>query len=519
MSTKPMKTAGFLQRDSIATQLIKVVFTLYCIIAILVTFSQVMLEYRYTKSQISDELTINQAIFEPVLAAGLWDLDAEQVQNVINGMLVIPIVTGVKIEQNDQLYQAVGKVMDKAGVVQLYDEKGQLRQNEVNDNSEMFSYTFTLNYTFREQAREVGQATLYSDSSAIIDRVEMGIILLIINSMIKTIALWLLFFWVGKRILLRPLAKLTDAIANIDFNTLDSFSVDLQNQRKNELTIIEHAFSTMMADLAAAKNKILRFNADLEATVTERTKQLVIAKEQAELGNQAKSIFMSRINHELRTPLNAILGSAGILDIKLNKTLPKADFESIKLINKAANHLLMLIEDILDIANMQHHDIQVPLSLCPLNEICTDSIAIVQAQIEDPQLQINFNPNVKPAATVYANAGRLRQVMLNLLTNAIKYNKPAGTVAILIHQPSAETLEIIVQDSGIGINEEDMLNIFNPFTRLPYAEHNCIDGSGIGLSIVKNLVEKMQGTITVSSEIGVGSQFTVTLATGETHAT
>jgi hypothetical protein len=128
-----MKTARFLQKDSIATQLIKIVFAFYCVVTVIVTITQIVLEYTHTKTQIKNELTINKKIFEPVLGAGLWDLDETQIQNTINGMLEVPIITGIKIEHNGELFKAVGMVKDKSSIIQHYNNKGQLVNLELNN--------------------------------------------------------------------------------------------------------------------------------------------------------------------------------------------------------------------------------------------------------------------------------------------------------------------------------------------------------------------------------------------------
>ncbi|MFT4924032.1 MAG: signal transduction histidine kinase [Phenylobacterium sp.] len=509
-----LTTARFLQKNSIATQMLKVVFALYCVVTVVVTISQIILEYRHTKHQISDELSINQAIFEPVLSAGLWDLDEGQIQNAINGMLAIPIITGVKIEQNGQLFKAVGHIEDDDNIVHHYDAQGQSIIKRNDNPQQMFSFTFVINYRFRDEARAVGQATIYSNSSAVINRLEMGFVLLIINAVIKTIALWVLFFWVGKRILLQPLARLTNAIQNTDFNTLGSFKVDLHNHRENEITIIENAFSTMVDNLSTARNEIMAFNTNLEATVSKRTEQLTLAKEEAEQANQTKSIFMSRINHELRTPLNAILGCTQVLTMRLTDPIAAPELKLVSVTQKAGEHLLMLIEDIMDVVVMNANDLIVPLDTYSLHGIVADSVAMVQTFANENNIEIT---NHSVGLSVYANPGRLRQVMLNLLTNAVKYNKTQGKVTLYSHKISERYVEITIEDTGIGIAPSELSNIFEPLVRLPYAEQQCIEGSGIGLTIVKNLVEKMQGTITVTSQPGVGSKFTITLLNGKTY--
>ncbi|NQZ13174.1 MAG: hypothetical protein HRT35_39020, partial [Algicola sp.] len=356
-SSLNMETAHFLQKDSIATQLIKIVFALYCVVAVFITIIQVVLEYNHTKTQIHHELSINKQIFEPVLAIGLWNLDEEQIQTTLKGMLAIPIVTGIKIEQDGQLFKAVGVIKEQDNVITQYSNQGEPVDVDLPNTSEIFSYSFAINYTFRSQAREVGVATLYSDSSAVFERVKMGIILLTINSIVKTIALWLLFFYVGRRILLRPLNKLITTIQSVDFDTLGTFEVKLHTQRKNELTVIQDSFSLMLNQLADARNKIINLNNNLESKVQKRTLDIEMAKEEAELANRSKSIFLSRINHELRTPLNAILGCSQILHQQLSGPQYEAQRQMLDHTIQAGEHLLMLFEDIMASVVMKGSDV------------------------------------------------------------------------------------------------------------------------------------------------------------------
>lgn len=501
-----MKTAGFLQKDSIATQLIKIVFAWYCIIAILVTTTQVVLEYRHTQSQISDELAINQQIFEPVLSVGLWNLDQEQLQNTLGGMLAVPIISGVKIEQNKTLVIAGGTVIDHQGQIRFYDQQGQ--QDQLQNTPELLSHTFTVNYVFRDQPREVGEVTVYSDSQVIMSRVELGIVLLIINSVIKTIALWLLFYYIGRRILLRPLGNLIEALSKVDLKSVDTLQINLQSNRNNELSVIQETFEQMQGKLIQARNQIMDLNANLEEKVTRRTLALNLAKEEAELANQAKSVFMSRISHELRTPLNAVIGCSEILEHQLQGEQFKQERNYLGHIKDAGNHLLMLFEDIMDVVVQDGKELNIPLDNCNLYDIVQAGMTMVRKQAEQSQISIE---NKVDFLYVYGNADRLKQVVVNLLSNGIKYNRENGQIVITTGKPDEHHVQLKIRDTGVGIKAEEQQAIFEPLSRLSYAEQNAIDGTGIGLSIVKNLVEKMNGKVSLDSTPGVGSEFIITL--------
>ncbi len=506
-----MTKTSFLQKNSVATQLIKIVFMFYCAVAIVITVSQVIIEYQYTEQEIQDELSINQEIFEPILSASLWNLDKEQIQNTINGMYAIPIINGIKIEQKNKLLTATGTIKHNDKIIR-YDDSGSPMELDTNTSTNLFSFQFPINYQFRGEPRLVGSATIYSSSSVVIDRVKMGIILLIINSILKTIALWVLFFWVGKRILLEPLHKLVDTINNVNFKKLDKIEIDLNNKRENELTIIENAFSNMVSKLADARQEVLNSHLILEDKVKQRTAELELAKAEAELANKTKTEFMSRISHEFNTPLNAIVGGSDVLnsltpdDQKDNKYL----IDNIKI---AGKHLSMLVKDIMDVVQSTKDEFEIELHNCFLDDIIESCINMVKPLGEPKNISIIYVPQ---HAEVLANEGRVRQIMLHILTNAVLYNKQNGNIIISIQKPNPHNIEVHIEDSGVGISDDDLERIFLPFTRLNYPIKQCIDGLGIGLSLSKTLVEHMDGKISITSKEDIGSTFIVSFIAAKT---
>jgi signal transduction histidine kinase len=500
-----MADSVFLKQNSIATQLINFVFSIYCVIAVVITIGQVAIEYNHTQQTIQDELKINQQIFEPVLSAGLWNLDKEQVTNTLNGMLAIPIVMGVKIEQNDEVFTGIGIIKSDIGEVQKFNENSELVAVSDAEFTNVFSYQFPINYVFRGKSRQVGTATLYSNSSVIIQRVQFGVLLIMINAIIKTVALWYLFIWVGNKLLIKPLLKLVHAIETVDFDELDEFKINLDNKRENELTIIENAFSDMLKNLADARIEIIKSHLLLEDKVKARTKDLLAAKNEAEQANKAKSDFLSRISHELNTPLNAIVGGSQVL--QCNMTQDDSDNSILlKHINTAGMHLSMLVKDIMDFVYSNKDEFEVNWQQCNLNDIIISSIVMVQPFTQAQNITIDYE---QKEHFVYADPGRIRQILVNLLNNAVKYNKINGFIEVYTSVNTEGEVEMHIKDSGIGIDSSDQELIFEPFLRLDYAKDNCIDGIGIGLSLVKSLADRMQATVHVNSKLNIGSTFTI----------
>tara|TARA_R110001592_G_scaffold341482_1_gene630615 strand:- start:5761 stop:8397 length:2637 start_codon:yes stop_codon:yes gene_type:complete len=230
---------------------------------------------------------------------------------------------------------------------------------------------------------------------------------------------------------------------------------------------------------------------------------LMKAKVQAEAANDAKTIFLSRMSHELRTPLNAILGFSKLMQQSLSVDIDEQK-EFSGYILKAGEHLLLLINDTLDLVTIEQNKMKISLENCKLSQIIDESLVLVQKQASNRNVLIENEPTTLFAM---ANHLRLKQVIINLLSNAIKYNKQGGSVRIEVKAVAQEEVEILVTDTGIGISPNDQQVIFQPFTRLAYAEQHEIQGTGIGLALTKFLVEEMHGRIDLESQPGEGSVF------------
>ena len=269
------------------------------------------------------------------------------------------------------------------------------------------------------------------------------------------------------------------------------------------------------AQRAQAQQEVMRLNQELEVRVHERTVQLemtngelAMAMEEARSANYAKSAFLSSMSHELRTPLNAILGFAQILSSdRLPSTLAqKKEFAGHIL--KSGRHLLTLINEILDLAKVESGTVNLSLEPVALDAIlleCRDMIAPLASQ---RGIGMTF-PDACPL-NVLADRTRLKQILLNLLSNALKYNREHGEVRIACAPQPGGRVRISVRDTGMGLDGEQVALLFQPFNRLGQ-EGGTEEGSGIGLVVTKRLVELMDGHIGVSSEAGVGSTFWIEL--------
>lgn len=238
-------------------------------------------------------------------------------------------------------------------------------------------------------------------------------------------------------------------------------------------------------------------------------------KDEDEQAGSAKSQLLFNISHELRTPINAILGFSQLLQLDSESPLTASQNESVKEILKAGNHLLDLITEILDLAKIESGKLNISMASVPIKSIMDETISMIKPFANEHKIKIITPKIAITKEFVYADKIRLKQILINLLSNAIKYNKTKGEV-IFYHERVNDKYKFHVIDTGIGLSDSDIAFIFKPFHRINDI-NNMIDGTGIGLSIAKQLIELMNGEIFVVSEKGIGSHFWIELPYIETN--
>jgi len=320
---------------------------------------------------------------------------------------------------------------------------------------------------------------------AITDKIKKDEINIITFLLVVTFASFLLVLIIIQRKLVLPIRQATSIAKKItegDFKNRISIW-----HTSSEITQLLNALMVMQTEIRTSQ----------EALIQER--------EKSDNANRAKSEFLSSMSHELRTPMNAILGFSQLLSME--KTLTPKNQESVTEILLAGQHLLELINEVLDLNSIEAGKLSVEIVNLKVSDIISDSIILLTPLAKENNIKLINNATTKNDYIVHADRLRFKQAFINLLSNAIKYNTENGEVFIDISRPEPNKVRISVRDTGAGIPVNMLDKLFIPFERLENATNNTIEGTGIGLALSKKLLEIMDGSIGVESTPEQGSTF------------
>jgi signal transduction histidine kinase len=305
-------------KQSIVTRLLKITFAIYFAVTLTVTLVHMGVEYNYAKKEVMNELKILQKTFEPGLEDAIWTLDLERLNSILNGMLEHPVIIGVKaIDEEDMgIFGAAGMFMGADGEYIQTDSKGNYKTIDAQKPlfASLFFHGFDLSHVNDRNRRiRLGKMIIYSSNSVVLGKVKLGYIFLVVNAMIKTLALWVLFLWVGRIHLGRPLSQFIAAIKKIDWKNMSEYRIQVYSSGQNEIRLLEDAFNTMITKLHMTMNEFKRaekevqaLNEKLEQRVIERTAKLTEANSRLKIEESRAKKLLS-MNQMIKEPVDELI--------------------------------------------------------------------------------------------------------------------------------------------------------------------------------------------------------------------
>jgi len=285
---------------------------------------------------------------------------------------------------------------------------------------------------------------------------------------------------------------------------------------RDEMGRLVDAYNEMQGRLATYESALTVSRETLEQRVVDRTRELSVARYDAETANAAKSEFLANMSHELRTPLNAVIGFSQAMKYMPNVTLGPQETEYLALIEQSGRHLKDLIDQMLDLNKIENGNVVLDVESVDLSTVVVQCVELTRSRANARRIRMSMDEGAESAVYGRADPVRLRQVVLNLLSNAIKYNRDGGEVTIATELDD-HMAAISVADTGIGIPDDMRVHVFEPFHRLG-READGIEGTGLGLTITRDLMELMGGDIFFESNEDSGTTFTVRMPRAVAHA-
>lgn len=286
----------------------------------------------------------------------------------------------------------------------------------------------------------------------------------------------------------------------------------------DEIALLASAMESMRGAVSTRDFELRTINDNLQARVEERTQELLAAKLAAEAASEAKSLFLASMSHEIRTPMTAILGYADLM------TQPQSAGERqdcVGTIRRNGEHLLSIINDILDISKIEAGKMEVEIAPCEPAVVLAEVDSLLQVRAQAKGLKLSLDLETPIPATVRSDAGRLRQILVNLIGNAVKYTERGQVLVRVSFTPESDgadgSLRVVVRDTGIGMSQDQLSRLFQPFVQGDASMARRFGGTGLGLAIASRLANLLGGDISASSTLGQGSEFTLTIRTGDVN--
>src|ERR1035437_8416900 len=500
-----MNKMKFLNRLSIRKKIISIILAV-TIISIITGFTiEIFSNIKTARTELKDNISLDtKLIADYVIPSFLFD-DKSGANDILQKLENIPsIIYGAAFVPDGTIY---AKYSSSASIDSLKSLSEILRLSE-NKNE------ILITEPVRSNGEILGSVVLIASTSTIHEKTKEHIGSVLIILVISIFLAILLAFWL-ERIISGPILRLASVTRNIQ-ETLD-YSVRVKKESYDETGMLYDGFNDMLQSIESkkierdiAQEKLQEERELLEIRVLERTKELNAAKEKAEESDKLKSAFLANMSHEIRTPLNAILGFSALIRDS-SSTVEELE-EYYKMMETSGNDLLNLIDDILDISRIEANQIKINLKETSITKLAEEVFSTFKQSLytenpNNPVAPLFVAPRVKADFVLNTDPFRLKQILLDILNNAIKFTSE-GFIEFCYSPNEAKThLVFYIKDTGIGIAKNQQEKIFERFTKVADIKTKHYRGTGLGLSIALKLTQLLNGEINVESELNVGTVF------------
>ncbi|GGB48890.1 hypothetical protein GCM10011502_22690 [Oceanisphaera marina] len=474
------------RRHPLSFRLFWLVLAVSLTLSLLSTALQLWLDHRQIKQNLNDRLTLIEQSYLDSLTQSLWDLNLPQARLQLESMLDMPHMARLTLTGD-----ALGEP---------------LLLTHTPDDQGVHEHGFNLIYPSSALGpQQVGRLEVAFSQQSINRQLIERAKTILLGQTLTILAIALCLMLVFQRRVTRHLERMAGHVAQIGEGQPGSPPLTLARapgHLPDELDTLVGAINTMRRSVERRQSELQHDKDRLEALVDRRTRHLRQAKESAEAADMAKSRFIANMTHELRTPMNGIMGTLTLLKPALKDSPEQGKLD---ILQHSAEHLLMLLNDVLDYAALEQGPLPEEPAPFALNELLENSVAMMQGYADAKQIQLQLNA---PGSGLWllGHAGRVRQVLINLLSNATKFTDTGGQVTLEACAINGGW-QFTIEDNGIGIAPEQQDRIFQRFTQADESIGRRYGGTGLGLAISKRLIEAMGGSMTLQSTPGQGSRF------------